>query len=75
MAPAFFITWLRLQLRSSVFYNMARIQLRSGCALLIHFNNFGIPSRPVTSLGHQWGEVFSDRGNFFKLSPIALKYV
>ena len=29
----FFITWLRLRLRSG-----------SGCALLIHFNNFGFPS-------------------------------
>ena len=36
----FFITWLRLQLRSCVFFTW----LRSGCALLIHFNNFGIPS-------------------------------
>jgi len=27
----------------------APLQLRSGCALLIHFNNFGIPSVLVAS--------------------------
>jgi len=34
-----------------------------------------VPTRPVTSLGHQGGEKFSEWPNTFKLCQIVLNYV